>query len=269
MTPIPNTQYPIPNLTITVIANAKGGVAKTTTAISLATGLAALGHNTLLIDLDSQPGNATVFLGIARGPGLFNLIVAKRPPRECITPIPTYSKLGLIASDNTTLTVNTVLSSPALETPLKDALRARLEPLSGNGALHVILDTAPSLSHLQVAALGAADYLLVPTTPEYAAEAGVNQIAHVTSELQAQGSKLRLLGVIPSMIDRRTTEHKNAVAEMKAAFGDLLYPEIGRTLKLGEAPRQGKPIWSHAPRSRAARDYACILRRYLEDVGLQ
>jgi cellulose biosynthesis protein BcsQ len=87
---------------ITVIANAKGGVTKTTTAITLATGLAGLGHNTLLVDLDSQPGNATVFLGLKRTPGLFNLLVGKRPPRECITPVPGYNKLGVVASNDST-----------------------------------------------------------------------------------------------------------------------------------------------------------------------
>ncbi len=252
---------------VTVIANAKGGVGKSTTAATLATGLAGMGHRTLLIDLDSQPGNATVFLGLARGPGLFNLLVARRPLKECLTVVPGYPNLRLVASDDSTLTVNVVLSSPVQEVPLKDALRKALEPLGGNGSLHVILDTAPSLNHLQIAALGAADYLLVPTTPEYAAEAGVEQIAEVVEELRAGGSQLRLLGVIPAMIDRRTNEHKRAMEELEGVFGDLLYPEIGRTIKLGEAPRQGVPIWDHAPDSRAARDYARVVRRYLDDVG--
>jgi cellulose biosynthesis protein BcsQ len=132
----------------------------------------------------------------------------------------------------------------------------------------VILDTAPSLSHLQVAALGAADYLLVPTTPEYAAEAGVRQIARVAKELQKEGSKLRLLGILPVMIDRRTKEHALAMEEMEKAFGNLLYPEIGRAIRLGETPRRGIPIWKHAPRSESARDYARVLKRFIQDVGL-
>jgi cellulose biosynthesis protein BcsQ len=90
----------------------------------------------------------------------------------------------------------------------------------------------------------------------------------VARELQSKGSELRLLGVIPAMIDRRTREHRKAIEEMEAIFGDLLYPSIGRTIKLGEAPRRGMPIWRHAPKSEAARDYANILRRFLEDVGL-
>jgi len=253
---------------VTVIANAKGGVTKTTTAVTLATGLAGMGHRTLLMDLDSQPGNATVFLGLKRAPGLFNLVVAKRPLKECLTAVPNYPHLRLIASDDSTLTVNVVLSSPAQNVPLKDALRRAMEPLAGNGSLHVIIDTAPSLNHLQVAALGAADYLLVPTTPEYASEAGVNQIAQVAQELKKQGSNLRLLGVLPAMIDRRTKEHKRAMEELEAVFGDLLYPEIGKTIRLGEAPRQGVPIWDHAPKSEAAQDYARVLKRFMQDVGL-
>ena len=253
-------------LTITVIANAKGGVAKTTTATNLATALAGLKLNTLIIDMDAQPGNATAFLGIPRGPGLFNLMVGQRPPAECILPVPNYTRLGIITSDESTLTVNTVLASPIQNVPLKDVLRQRLAPLSSNGPLHIILDTAPSLSHLQIAALGAADYLLIPSTPEYAAETGVNQIATLVKELQQKGSNIKLLGIIPVMLDRRTKEHKKGIEEMKAAFGTKLYPAVGQTVKLAEAPRHGLPIWSHAPHSAAARDYANIVKRYLTDV---
>jgi chromosome partitioning protein len=254
---------------VTVIANAKGGVGKSSTAVTLATGLAGMGHSTLLVDMDSQPGNATVFLGLDRTPSLFNLLVARRPLKECLVPVPGYPHLRLLSSDDSTLTVNIVLSNPnPMQTvPVKDALRQALAPLGGNGSLHVILDTAPSLSTLQVAALGAADYLLVPTTPEYAAEVGVNQVAQLVEELRRQGSDLRLICVLPAMIDRRTNEHKRALEELSLVFGDLLYPEVGRTIRLAEAPRQGMAIWNHAPDSRAARDYARVLKRFLHDVN--
>jgi len=182
-------------------------------------------HKTLLIDLDGQPGNATVFLGLDRGPGLSNLMIAKLPLQECLTLVPGYPHLRIIVSDETTLNVNVALSNPYQTIPAKDALRLALKPLEGNGSLHVILDTAPSLSHLQVAALGAADYLLVPTTPEYAAEAGVRQIAKLAKELQKQGSSLKLLGILPVMIDRRTIEHKLAMEEMEQAEPEELGQE--------------------------------------------
>lgn len=251
--------------TTLAVANAKGGTAKTTTAVSLATGLAGMGYSTLLVDLDAQPGNCTSFLGLPRRPGLFNLLVAKRSPAECISSVPGYPKLGLVASDDETFNVNWHLASPMSKTAPQEALRLALDTL--NGCRFVVLDCAPSLSHLMFAALGAADLLLVPTTPEFASEAGVGQVAQVVKALQEQGGDLRLLGVLPCMLDRRTKEHAKALAEMKETFGDLLYPAVGRTIRLGEAPRAGVAIWQHAPKSDAARDYSRVVRRFLEDMG--
>lgn len=256
---------------VTVIANAKGGCGKTTTAVTLATGLAAMGHKSLLIDLDGQPGNATAFLGLDRAPGLHRLLVAELPLKNCLIAVPNYPLLRVIPGDEKTLEVNTVLAIRAFQAKSispAESLYQALEPLTANGTLHVILDTAPSMNHLQVAALGIADYLLIPTTPEFASEAGVNQIANFARELQSQGRNLRLLGILPVMIDRRTREHLLAIQEMETAFGDLLYPEIGRTIRLGELPRRGVPIWKHAPSSQAAHDYARVLKRFMEDVKI-
>ena len=251
---------------ITVVSNSKGGCGKTTTAITLATGLAGLGHKTLLIDLDGQPGNATTFLGLERGPGLSKLIITQSPLAECLTEVPNYPKLRVIVSDQTALAVNSALASQI--TPARDTLRKALEPLAKD-PMHVILDTAPSLSQLQVAALGAADYLLIPTTPEYASWVGMRQVAKMVKELQRHGSAVQFLGVVPVMIDRRTREHKQTLDKMKSTFGTLLYPEVGRAIKLGEAPNQGVPIWKYAPDSQAAHEYAHVLKRFLKDVGLE
>lgn len=251
--------------TTVAISNAKGGTGKSTTAVSLATGLAGMGYNTLLVDLDAQPGNATAFLGLERYPGLFNLLVAKRPPSECVLSVDDYPHLGVVASDDETFNVNLHLSSPMARVAPRDALRQALDRL--NGCRFVVLDCAPSLSHLMFAALGAADYLLVPSTPEWAGEVGVGQVAQVARELQEQGGDLRLLGILPVMVDKRTKEHARALDEMRETFGDLVYPAVGRTIRLGEAPRAGVPIWEHAPDSTAARDYSRVLRRFLEDMG--
>ncbi len=256
---------------ITVIANAKGGCGKTTTAVTLATGLAGMNRKVLLMDLDSQPGSATKFLGLDRVPGLYRLLVSQLPLKDCLTSVEQYPLLRVVASNEETLEVNTILASrglrPASPVTPTESLRQALAPLEKDNSVHVILDTAPSVSHLQVAALGIADYLLVPTTPEYASEIGVGQIAELVGELRKHGGSLRLIGVLPTMIDRRTNEHKRTMDELEEVFGDLLYPEIGRTIKLGETPRYGIPIWDHAPDSQGARDCARVLKRFLEDVG--
>lgn len=254
-----------------VVANHKGGVGKTTTAVTLATGLAALGYPTVLIDCDPQ-GNVASFLGLELGEGLYKLVVERRRPAEVLTSLAAkgYPNLGLVTGGEATVDLETLLrTSPRLKPAT--ALREALRPFRSNGRgkpTVVILDTAPSLSTIQVAALCAADWLLIPTSPEFAAETGIGALTGAVVELQATGSGLALLGVLPTMVDSRSKEHRQTIAELREAFPGLVLPTVRRLIALAEAPRAGLPIWDHAPNSEAAIDYAAVVKEVITRVGL-
>jgi chromosome partitioning protein len=257
--------------TVITVANHKGGVGKTTTAVSLATGLADLGYPTILIDCDPQ-GNTAAFLGLDPEPGLYELVVEHRRPAEVIRHMADmgYPKLGLIPGDEATVDLETLLrTSPRLNPAT--AFREAFQPFQTNGRngqTVIVLDTAPSLSSVQVAALSAADWLVIPTSPEYAAETGIGALVNAVDELRQSGADLNLLGVLPTMVDTRSKEHYQTITELREAFPDLVLPLVRRLIALAEAPRAGQPIWSYAPKSEAALDYAAVLKEVINRAGL-
>lgn len=254
-------------LTVVCISNHKGGVGKTTTAVNLASGLAAVGHPTLLIDCDPQ-GNAASFLGLEPEPGFYDLLVTRAKPGDVIRRVGS-SKLGLISGDVSTVDVETLLRTSARFDPAT-ILREALEPfqnLAGRRSTIVILDTAPSLSSVQVAALAASDWLIIPASPEYAGETGILAVMQAAADLQAAGGGLNLMGVLPTMVDSRSNEHKQTIAHLKRSFPGLVLPPVRRLIALAEAPRHGLSIWDYAPN--AAEDYAAVLGDVMKRIGLQ
>jgi chromosome partitioning protein len=250
------------------IANQKGGVAKTTTAISLATGLAELGYQTLLVDGDPQ-GNVAAFLGQESAPGLYELLVEQRPLEKAAHLLAGsgYPSLSLVAGDSTTVDLETLLRTSPLLQPAT-ALRAALQPFLATPQTAVILDTAPGLSSVQLAALYAADWLIIPTCPEFAAEVGLSAMIETIDELKSDGANLDLLGILPVLVDARSREHRQTILELQAAFPGLVLPPVRRLIALAEAPRSGRPIWRYAPNSEAALDYAAVLKEVIQRVGI-
>jgi chromosome partitioning protein len=263
------------NITL-VIANHKGGVGKTTTAVTLAAGLAALGYPALLVDCDPQ-GNVASFLGMDPGPGLYDLLISRMKPGELVrrggaggqAGGASASKLYVIPGDSSTVDVETLLRTSTNprnnpRTVLKDALSPYV---SNNGRPTVIiLDTAPSLSSVQIAALSAADWLLIPASPEFASETGIGALAQAVTELQRDGCGVKLLGILPTLVDGRSKEHKRTIAELEVAFPGLVFPPIHRRIALAEAPREGRTIWEY--NEAAAVDYAAALVEVRRRVGL-
>jgi len=257
--------------TTIVIANHKGGVAKTTTAVSIATGLADLGYPTVLVDCDPQ-GNVASFLGVEPEPGLYQLVVEHRRHVEVIRHLADlgYPKLGLIPGDEATVDLETLLrTSPRLSptTAFRDAFQPFRNGRNSKPTV-IVLDTAPSLSSVQVAALSAADWLVIPTSPEFAAETGIGALVNAVDELRQTGAGLNLLGVLPTMVDMRSNEHHQTIIELQEAFPGMVLPVVRRLIALAEAPREGKPIWSYAPKSEAALDYAAVLKEVITRAGL-
>lgn len=259
-----------PAVTIT-IANHKGGVGKTTTAVNLATGFAGLGYPTVLVDCDPQH-NCTDFLGMQPGPALFDMIV-HRTPATSLCQRYKDTKLCLLPSDTaSTVDLETLFRTPAARINPATALKTALAPFRSNGngkPTVLIIDTAPSLSHIQLTALAAADWLLIPATPEYASETGISALVQAVADLQETGAGLQLLGILPTMVNERTAEHRATIADLHAAFPGLVLTPIRRRIALAEAPGRGLPIWEYDPRPEGAgADYAALLADVVRRVGL-
>ena len=250
------------------IANQKGGVGKTTTAITLATGLADLGYQTALVDCDPQ-GNVAAFLGQEPTPGLYELVVDRRPLEKVARFLPDTGSdnLSLIAGDSTTVDLETLLRTSPLLQP-NTALREALQPFRNGPQTIIILDTAPGLSSVQLAALYTADWLIIPTCPEFASEVGITALVETIDELRANGAELDLLGILPVLVDARSREHRQTITDLQAAFPGLVLPPVRRLIALAEAPRSGRSIWQYAPNSEAALDYAAVLKEVIYRVGI-
>lgn len=252
-------------MTTICIANHKGGVGKTTTAVTLATGLADLGQYVVLVDCDSQ-GNVAQFLDLESRPALYELVIQEKPPRTLIQEPAGYPLLSVVTGNQDTLEIEDALNRGRRLTPAA-ALREALRPFrEASWPPVIILDTAPSLSALQVSALSGADWLIVPAAPEFASETGVSALVQAVADLQQAGSKLDLLGILPTMVDRRSNEHKQGLADLEAAYPDFVLPAVRRLIAIAEAPREGKPIWAY--NGQAAEDYGLVLAEVKRRVGL-
>lgn len=242
-----------------IIANQKGGTGKTTTAVTLASGFAALGKETLLIDTDSQ-GNIAYFLGLEPSNALFEITMGNHhvdtvldfweAPRDHVS-------LSVVNSSRKTTAIEaTFNATPESFGWTKHNLIANILTQPRPHYDLCIIDTAPALSTIQEAALYAADYLIVPAIPEYASEAGIAQLAKTVEEIDAP---VRLLGILPTMVDSRSNEHAETIESLHETFGVLVLPRVRRLISLGEAPRAGLPIWWYEPNGQAAKDWARVV----------
>jgi chromosome partitioning protein len=245
---------------IIAIANQKGGVGKTTTAVSLGASLAEMGYRVLVVDLDPQ-GNASTGMGIkheARAVTVYDVILSEAPAADAIvsTPVP-----GLFAIPSTIDLAGAeieLVSQFSRETRLKRALGS----LEEDSYDFILLDCPPSLGLLTVNALTAAEELIVPIQCEYYALEGLGQLLRNVSLVQQNiNPDLRLSGIVMTMFDPRTKLSEQVVAEVQRFFGDVVYDVIiPRTVRLSEAPGYGLPITMYDPKSRGAECYRQLAR---------
>jgi len=254
---------------IIAIANQKGGVGKTTTSISLATGIALMGQRVLLVDLDPQ-ANATSGLGVEpSGEGsIYHPLIGNDPVTDKIvsTRIP---RLSLIPADMD-------LAGVEIELARRDdhltRLRTVLQSIKSKGLFDfIIMDTPPSLGVLMTSALAAADEVVIPLQCEWFGLEGLAKIVHVINEIKESGAapELSLTGIIMTMFDSRTNLSKQVVEEVEKYFPDQIYERvIPRTIKIGEAPSFGKTIFEHDPSGPGSRAYKAVSQEFLERHGV-
>jgi chromosome partitioning protein len=239
--------------TVYAIANQKGGVGKTTTAVNVAACIAEAGYETLLVDVDPQ-GNATVGLGADRhdGVGLYDVLSGDLPAEEAIreTAVP---RLRLLASTPD-------LAAATMELPRlagsEERLRDALAPVRDRFG-YVLLDCPPSLGPLTVGALVAADRVIVPVQTEYFALEGLAGLLDTLALIQRElNPRLTVAGMLLTMHDPRTKLAQDVAAEVRRHFPSLVFDTvIPRNVRLGEAPSFGRPVIHHDPHCAGAGAY--------------
>ncbi len=245
---------------ILAIANQKGGVGKTTTAINLGAALAALERRVLIVDCDPQ-GNATRGLGAEAGPPhLYHVLVEDVPAADALRATG-FPHLDLVPADRDLVGVEVeFVGMERWERRLADVL----EPVVA-GYDTVLLDCPPSLGHLTVAALTAADGVLVPLQCEYYALEGVSELVSTVRRVQSGlNPRLQLAGVLLTMYDDRTNLSRDVAEEIRRHFAEKVYETvIPRNVRLAEAPSHGLPVLQYDIRCRGAEAYLAAAREML------
>jgi chromosome partitioning protein len=246
--------------TILAIVNQKGGVGKTTTAINLGAGLGALERRVLLVDCDPQ-GNATRGLGAkAEPPHLYHALSGEADLAAAIR-TSGFPNLDLVPAQRDLVGVEVeFVGEPAWEERLKILLRQ----LDGRYDT-ILLDCPPSLGHLTVSALTAADGVIVPLQCEYFALEGISELISTVERVQGGlNRRLAIAGILLTMYDDRTNLSRDVAEEIRRHFGSKVFETIvPRNIRLAEAPSHGLPIFQYDIKSRGAEAYLALAREYL------
>jgi len=240
-------------MTVYAIANQKGGVGKTTTAVNVSACIAEAGYRTLVVDVDPQ-ANATVGLGVprTRAPGLYEVLAGEAAIDDAVTKT-SVAGLELVPAGAGLAGANVELPRIA---GFEQRLRECLQPLRERYRF-LLLDCPPSLGPLTVSALVAADRVIVPVQTEYFALEGLAGLLDTLALVQRElNPSLTIAGMILTMHDNRTRLGRDVEREVREHFPDLVFSTvIPRNVRVGEAPSYGLPVTHHDPHSAGAEAY--------------
>ncbi len=258
----------IPMAHIIALANQKGGVGKTTSAVSLSAQLALLGFKVLLLDFDPQ-SSATSGIGLEKHPegaDLYDVFFGRLSLASIVVPASTINDLDVVPGSPDLVSLELEIGkAPGRELILRSAL-AELEPRYDV----ILIDCPPSSGLLTLNALGAAKWVMVPLQAEYYSLEGLSGLLNTISFVQQTfNPKLQMLGVFLTMFDARTNLSVQVYEEAARHFGDGLFmTRIPRNIRLSECPSHGLPICSYDPQSAGAKAYLALAGELIERLGL-
>jgi chromosome partitioning protein len=255
----PSTAEPPPQATVIAFANQKGGVAKTTSTLNLAAALAEEGHRVLCVDMDPQ-GNLTMSQGLNPDSierSMFDVLVHRLPIDSVIH----QTEVDLAVSSIDLAGAELALSSMiGRERALEKAIVA-----AKNEYDYILIDTPPSLGLLTINALVAADGVIVPVQCEYLSLRGLVQLENTMAMIRENlNPNIQIVGILPTMYDRRTLHAREAVEILEENFGELVFKtKIKKTIRYAEAPVKGSSVLKYDPSGNAADAYRELAKEVL------
>jgi chromosome partitioning protein len=252
-------------MTVIPVLNNKGGVAKTTTAVNLAAGLARAGAQVLLVDFDSQ-ASASLALGVNRSnlqPSVADVLYGEVPIRNAVRS--TGRKDFHLLTSSLDLANADVRLAPMQNRHQR--FKAVLDEVR-DAYDFILVDCAPSTSLLSINAMVAADGFIVPVAPSYLSLEGVVSLGEIIQQAQASfGSIAPVLGILLTMVEGGDDEVQEIISQIRKHYGKRVFStEIERNVELEDAPGAGETIFEHAPSSAGALDYAELTREVMQRV---
>jgi chromosome partitioning protein len=245
---------------VIAISNLKGGIGKTTTVVNVGAGLALRGNRVLLVDTDAQ-GNLAMALGIQPKRTLYDVLVDNTPIASCI--VSARPQLDLLAADATLLGAQPhIAKRPDWSRVLSQALR----PIVSEYDI-IIIDSAGSLTPLNINALVSASDVIAPTTVEHFSIKSLELLFSQINRVKGNSGSVRM--IVPTMFDPRMRQSIEILENLHQRYGALVAPPVRVNVRLSEAPAQGQTIYEYDPRSRGAADYARLVEHIATTFGIR